>query len=311
MIDGNINSGLLRNGPFHNPMPLSSGGSFTREGRLNKRGADADCFNWPTMNVIHEHQLQATVEFSYPEIGFKTQVSLRKDEKLLRFRSFFMPKGKRYRLQSAFPTSIKNGKIRHSIPCGHIHRPEGEYAAQGWIDYADREKGLLMVNKGLPGNNVTNGVMMLSLFRSISMDKAEKVPWYEEGVEHVFEYGIMPFSPADKTYNPTREAALFNREVCMFPVSGVSKELLNRSPLLELKGDGAELTCLRREKDGLLLRLWESRGETSKIKCILANTVKSCFKTNAAETEKTPQAFHGNIIELKLKPFEIITLIVK
>ncbi len=281
MIDGNINSGLLRNGPFHNPMPLSSGGSLIREGRLNRRGADADCFNWPTMNVIHEHQLQATVEFSYPEIGFKTQVSLRKGEKLVRFRSIFMPKGKRYRLQSAFPTSIKNGKIRHSIPCGHIRRPEGEYAAQGWIDYADKEKGLLMVNKGLPGNNVTNGVMMLSLFRSISMDKAEKIPWYEEGIEHVFEYGIMPFSPADKTYNPAREAALFNRELYTLPGYDVPEEFLKRSPMLEIEGDGAELTCLRRENGGLLLRLWESRGRHSKIKCIFPDTIKSCFKMNS------------------------------
>ncbi len=310
MIDGNINSGLLRNGPFHNPMPLSSGGSFTREGRLNRRGADADCFNWQTMNVIHEHQLQATVEFSYPEIGFKTQVTLRKGEKLVRFCSIFMPTGKRYRLQSAFPTSIKNGKIRHSIPCGHICRPEGEYAAQGWIDYADKKKGLLVVNKGLPGNNVTDGVMMLSLFRAISMDKAEKIPWYEEGIEHTFEYAVMPFSPKDKNYNPARIAALFNREICQFKTDGTD-HAFNVHPLLELRGDGAELSCLRRENGGLLMRLWESKGKAGKIKCMLNHEFKSCFRTDAAGTKKTPLAFQGSSIELRLKPFEIITLFIK
>ena len=309
MIDGNINSGLLRNGPFHNPMPIS-GGNFTREERLNRRGADADCFNWPSMTVIHSHQLQATVEFNYPEIGFKTQITLRSGENLVRIRSNFMPSGKRYRLQAGFQTSIKNGIIRHSIPCGHVRRPEGEYAAQGWVDYADKEKGLLLVNKGLPGNNVTDGVMMLSLFRAISMDKAEKIPWYEEGIEQVFEYGIMPFSPKDKTYNPARIAALFNREICRLEVEEASK-IYNAVPLLELCGKGAELSCIRRERGELLLRLWESCGKNSRIKCLFSNSIKSCSRMDAAGTWKETQKFHDNIIELKLSPFEIVTLLVK
>ncbi len=35
------------------------------------------------------------------------------------------------------------------------------------------------------------------------------------------------------------------------------------------------------------------------------------FKMNADGTGKIPQEFHGNIIELELNPFEIITLFVK
>ena len=82
-----------------------------------------------------------------------------------------------------------------------MERPEGEYGVQGWIDYADKEKGLLLLNKGLPGNNITDGTLLLSLFRAVSLEKFEKTPWYEEGIEHLFEYGIMPFSPRDKSYN--------------------------------------------------------------------------------------------------------------
>ena len=115
----------------------------------------------------------------------------------------------------------------------------------------------------------------------------------------------------DKNYNPAREAALFNREVCILPGSSIAYELLNRRPLVELDGNGAELSCLRREKGGLLLRLWESHGKSTRIKCILADTIESCFKMDATGTRKTSQEFHGTIIELKLKPFEIITLLVK
>jgi alpha-mannosidase len=309
-INGAINSSLLRTAPFHNPRPLS-GVHIAREGRLDGRCADADCYGWPKPEIIFDDPLQGTVQFSYTSMNLKTQVTLRKGEKLLRIKTLFMPSDRKYRLLAAFPTSIKNGRIRHSVPCGHIERIEGEYGVQGWVDYADKKKGLLLLNKGLPGNNVTDGVMILSLFRAVSMEKFEKKPWYEEGIEHVFEYGIMPFSPADKTYNPAREAALFNREVCVLPGTDISNGLLNRKPLVELLGDGAELSCLRRENGALILRLWESRGKNSRIKCILADIIKSCFKMNAAGTGKTPQEFHGNIIDFKLRPFEIKTLSVE
>jgi len=309
-INGSINSSLLRTAPFRNPKPIS-GGEVTRDGRIDAKCADADCYDWPQPEIIANDPLQATVQFSYPAMKIKTQITLRKGEKLLRIKTLFMPAGKKYRVLAAFPTAIKNGRIRHSVPCGHIERPEGEYGVQGWIDYADKEKGLLLLNKGLPGNSVTDGVLLLSLFRAVSMEKNDKIPWYEEGIEQIFEYGIMPFSPKDKTYNPAREAALFNREVCVLPGAGVSAELLNRKPLVELDGDGAELSCLRRENGGLLLRLWESRGKDSRVKCIFADTIKSCFKMNADGTDKTPRKFSGNIIDLRLKPFEIITLSVK
>ena len=309
-INGAINSSLLRTAPFHNPKPLS-GVHIAREGRTDGRCADADCYGWPQAEIIFNDPLQGTLQFSYTAMNLKTQITLRKGEKLLRIKTSFMPSGRKYRMLASFPTSIKNGRIRHSVPCGHIERPEGEYGVQGWMDYADKKKGLLLLNKGLPGNKVIDGVLLLSLFRAVSMEKFEKEPWYEEGIEHVFDYGIMPFSPADKTYNPAREAALFNREVCLLPATSISDELLKRKPLIELDGYGAELSCLRREKDGLLLRFWESSGKNSRIRCIFADAIKSCFKTDAAETKKTPQKFRANIIEMKLKPFEIITLFVK
>lgn len=311
-INGTINSSLLRTAPFHNPRPVS-GTNITREGRLDGKCADADCYDWPEVEIIHDDPLQATIEFAYPALSLKTRVALRKGEKTLRIKTYFTPSESKYRLLAAFPTSIKNGKIRHSVPCGHIERPEGEYGVQGWIDYADKEKGLLLLNKGLPGNNVTDGTLLLSLFRAVSLEKFEKRPWYEEGIEHVFEYGIMPFSPKDKSYNPAREAALFNREIEteMVADTDISNALSMRKPLCELVGDGAELTCVRREKQGLLLRLWESRGKKSKIKCVLASKIKSCFKMNADGTKKTSINFNGNTIDLTLTPFEITTLIIE
>ena len=50
------------------------------------------------------------------------------------------------------------------IPFGAIERPDSiEMPAQNWIDYSDGRHGLALLNRGLPGNNVSDGTMMLSL----------------------------------------------------------------------------------------------------------------------------------------------------
>lgn len=306
---GPINDSLLRTTSFYDPMPFP-GGTITRAGRINLKAAEADSFAWPEPGIIHAGPLKAAVEFNYPEIGFSTQVSLGKGEKMVRFRSRFIPRGKKYRLRVAFPTNIKKGIIRHSVPCGHIERPEGEYAGQGWIDYRDIRKGLLLVNKGLPGNNVTDGVMMLSLFRAVAMERNEDHSWYEEGVEHIFEYGLTPFNPEDSSYNPSRTAACFNRPVFMLPVKNIdlSKGILENAPLIELAGDNAELACHKMTGAGLIIRLYETRGKRGTAVCKLKDKIKSCRRGDAAGKNLRRQAFSPREIKLRLKPFEITTL---
>lgn len=302
-----VNPVLLRPAPLHQPMPVS-GTRIVREGRANNKATDADCCVWPEPRVIARHPLQGTVEFCYAQIGFTAQISLRANDPLIRFQSRFMPKGRRYRLRVAFPTTIRKGKIRHSVPFGHVARPEGEYAVQGWMDYADAEKGLLLLNRGLPGNNVTDGVMLLSLFRAVSLENSERTPWYEEGIEHVFEYALMPFDPQDPRYNPARLAALFQR-----PVIGIEMGLADAGPyvsgsLMEMLGDGAEVTCLKMAGDHLVIRLWESRGRRSPVTLVFADNIAACTRTDAGGNTLGREKCQGNTVNLALRPFEIATL---
>ena len=65
-----------------------------------------------------------------------------------------------------------------------------------------------------------------------------------------------------KTWQSDNETELFNCEIetVLLPEGDVANEPSTRKPLCELIGDGAELTCVKCEKRGLLLRVWESRG---------------------------------------------------
>lgn len=302
-----VNGSLLRTAPVYQPMPESAT-RIQREDRVSAGSGDADCYRWPMPRIIHRHPLQGTVEIRYADIGITTQVTLRADDPRVRFRTTFMPKGKRYRLRVAFPTTIRHGKIRQAVPFGHLQRPEGEYPAQGWMDYADAEKGLLLLNRGLPGNNVTEGVMMLSLFRAVSMESRERIAWYEEGIEQVFEYALMPFDPRDPDYNPARQAALFHRPVIGIDTAAPGNAAAHHGrSLVELRGEGAELACIRRVGDRLILRLWESRGRQSHAVLIFKHRITACIRTDAVGNKIRDERCQARSVSISLRPFEIAT----
>ncbi len=107
----------------------------------------------------------------------------------------------RYRV--VFPSTIQNGTAMEEIPFGAIERPERqEFPAQNWIDYGDGAHGLSLINQGLPGNNVADGELMLSLMRSARLISYGFSGGYEPGVgsdsglgiggKYTLNYAVVP-----------------------------------------------------------------------------------------------------------------------
>lgn len=303
-----INGSLLYTAPLHDPRPISSI-ELVRQGGIGCKGFDAEAMELPVLRVIESGPVRATIEIARREPELTTRVSLCAGEKMLRFATRFVPRGRHYRLRVAFPTGMPRGRRRFSVPCGFTTRPEGEYAAQGWVDYSDGRKGLCLLNRGLPGVNVTDGVMMLSLFRAVAMDSVDRRPWYEEGVKHLFEYALLPFDPRDRSYLPERLAARFNNPVRLMcaPTGRTAPEMAS---LLSLDGDGAELMGLRRLDDAVELRLCESAGRRSEVTLTLAAAPVACVRTDFRGVAVAEQGLtmSGREVRLKLRPFEIVAL---
>ncbi|MGI8965384.1 MAG: glycoside hydrolase family 38 C-terminal domain-containing protein, partial [Limisphaerales bacterium] len=106
----------------------------------------------------------------------------------------------RYRM--LVPTSITNGKNFQEIPFGAMERPMAqEFPAQNWIDYSDEKRGVALLNRGQPGNNIADGTLMLSLMRATHINGYGIGGGYEEqssdsgfslGQERTFNYALMP-----------------------------------------------------------------------------------------------------------------------
>lgn len=231
-----------------------------------------------------------------PRIDFKTEVGC---------------KGKNYRLRACFPTSIKNGKIEHEIPFGTCERREEEYAAMNWVSYREGKKGLLMMNRGLPGNNIHNGVMMLSLMRSTSMEyKCESDLAFEEGRQFCFEYSILPYDGELNTQQPWRLGECYNLPLYSRMYDGISD--YKNTNILKLDADNVMVSRIHVTGNGWLFRVYEAGGlETACRVNIKDNKMVNCTECDMiGNSIGIGIELDNGILDINLKLFEIRTFLV-
>ena len=186
------------------------------------------------------------------------------------FRTEFVPDGRHYRVLACFPTTIEDGCIQQEIAFGFEERGEGEYPTQNWMAYEDGDKGLLLLNRGLPGNNVTEGVMMLSLFRAVDLGPHHypSRDMYYEGEPQAFEYSLVPFSGRGKRGELGAQALTPARWGFAYNVPPRARAYAAARPKAQswvsLTPANVCLTALRRTDAGLLIRLYETQGKAAR-----------------------------------------------
>jgi alpha-mannosidase len=148
----------------------------------------------------------------------------------------------RYRV--LFPTSIHDGQDVQEIPFGAIRRPEGiEFPAQNWMDYGNGQKGVALLNRGLPGNNVADGTMMLSLLRSTRIVSygdasggygAGSDSSLELNTERTFDYALIPHVGDWRAAGVYRDGMEFNQPLLTCPMAAHRGDLPKRWGFLEI-----------------------------------------------------------------------------
>ena len=148
---------------------------------------------------------QFSISHPFGDGSFATIVRVYPGIRRIDFQTQLVNEDKYVRYRVLFPTTIADGRRFDEIPFGAIERPEQqEYPAQNWTDYSDGNKGLALLNRGLPGNNVADGTLMLSLLRSARISAYPFIGGFEPGessdlglelgVERTFDYALVPHS---------------------------------------------------------------------------------------------------------------------
>ncbi len=250
----------------------------------------------------------ATTVRLYPGIRrIEIHTQIRNEEKAVRYRALF-------------PTSIREGQSVHEIPFGAIERTAGlECPAQNWVDYHDGRQGLAVLNRGLPGNNVADGTMMLSLMRSTRIQAYGYGGGYEPGMssdsafelgkELAFDYALIPHAGDWRQAGIYRDALEFNQPLLARAVASHPGSLPKRWGLLEVSPANVVLSALKPGADGAaVLRIYEAAGRPAEAKIRLAAPVLDGQEVNLMEDAVATLAITGDTLQLSLRPFEIKTI---
>lgn len=218
-------------------------------------------------------------------------------------------------LKTAFPVDIRAAAATYEIQFGNVKRANNsntswerarfESVAHRWVDLSEHNYGVSLLNNCKYGHDVHDNVIRLSLL------KAATYPDYaaDKG-SHDFTYALLPHKgdfveggvvPAAFDLNQPMEA-LAGR-LAMPTAAGDS--------LVRLCGGHVELDALKRSEDGtaVVLRFHEYAGE----KCCV--TVRTGFPVrDYAESdlmERPIEEFHSGDIQLRLRPYEIKTILLR
>ena len=251
---------------------------------------------------------------------FRTRVRLYRGIQRVDIETQVLNNDKFVRYRMLVPTSISSGKRFDEIPFGSVERPTAqEFPAQNWIDWSDGAKGVALLNRGLPGNNVADGTLILSLMRSALISAYPFFGGYEPGVssdlglelgeERTFDYALVPHLGSWQEAGVYRAGLEFNNPLIARTVARHAGTLPKRWGLLELSPANAVTSALKMGEDsGVILRVYEAAGKpTPGVKIKLTHRALSASEVNLLEQPIQKLNPQGDSLSFDLRPYEIKT----
>jgi alpha-mannosidase len=228
----------------------------------------------------------------------------------------------RYRL--LFPTSIADGSRYDEIPFGSIQRPtDQEFPAQNWIDWSNGTRGVALINRGLPGNNITRGTLLLSLVRSATISAYPFVGGYEPGesselglelgVRRKFDYALVPHAGDWRTAHICRAGLEFNNPFIVRVVSSHSGSLPARWGLARISPSNVVMSAFKPSQRGtVVIRVYEAGGQGIEgARVTLQPSVTRVDECNLLEEPVHRTNLAQNTFTFNLRPYQIETFCIQ
>lgn len=276
----------------------------------------------PRVTIEHGPVVSSvTVEDPDDPGRFRTTIQLAAGSGRIQMRTALRNEERFVRYRASFPIAIQDGRSVHEIPFGAIERPEGiEFPAQNWIDCGNGERGVALLNCGLPGNNVVDGTMLLSLMRCTSIVAYGFGGGYEPGMssdtgfelgqERTFDYALAPHTGYWADARVYRHGVELNRPLMARTAACHAGELPPRWGLLDVSDPGVIVSaCKPGEQGGAVLRVYEAAGDATRNVCVKLNApLLAAHEVNLMEDPIGELAVVDGAVHFDLAPYQIRTI---
>lgn len=226
-------------------------------------------------------------------------------------------------LKVGFPVNVKATKATFEIPFGTIERPttrntpaekaQFEVPAERWGDISDAAQGFSLLNASKYGYDAKDNVIRLSLLRSPRMP-APDGHFADQGF-HAFTYALYPHSGDWKTADTMRQGYDLNYPLIAMKVQPHAGPWSTKRSFVSIEPDNVVVTALKKAEDsnGLIVRFYEFKGQSTDVKLHLPQAATSAAETNLMEKQEHPIDLQQNGHELVVptSPYEIKTVEVK
>ncbi len=257
-----------------------------------------------------------------PRIDFITVIDNRHPRTRIRARFKTKISNDCYACETQFGTVSRRTNMYYFNPEGWAETPSGVYPSLRWIDYSDGSKGLTIVNRGNPENEVRDNYVYITLLRSVDLLSHGKegpvipVPDAMELKRYEFHYSAYPHEGDWKRAKSYRIGYEFNYRLIPYQVS-VDKKLPESMSFVRVTPDSVILTALKTgvkaEDNEAVIRVYEAEGEGKEVKIEFFKEVESVKELNLIEDEVEGRTFEvdGNTVKFRIGEFEIVTFKVK
>lgn len=272
---------------------------------------------------IHRGVVFSEFQVAHPlgNSDFATRVRLYAGLKRVDIQTTLVNREKYVRYQALFPTAVKEGHNVQEIPFGALERSNGiEFAAQNWVDCSGATHGITLLNRGLPGNVLTDSTLVLSLLRSHNLGAYGFGGGYEPGMSsetgfeleqrRVLDYAVVPHAGDWRSAQSWRAGWEFNHPLIVHRAGVHAGTQPSRWGLLEVPEPNVVLTALSpTDRGAMQLRVYEAAGQAMKSARVQLHVkIAGAREVNFLGDPVRKLNVVSDSLEFPLHPFEIKTL---
>ena len=208
------------------------------------------------------------------------------------------------------PLDVRANEAVCDIQFGHVRRPthpsspwdaaKFEVCAHRFVDLAEPQFGVAVLNDGRFGHGLFDGGVRVSLLRAARYPD----PDADQG-RHRVTISILPHGAG--LHDVLHEAELLNMPVRFVRGAGDG----GRASLVEIDQRGVQLSAVKRADDGsgdLIVRLYEACGDRTQVSVRLQVPVRDATRCNALEEPQEVIDVADGFVSMTLRPFELVTL---